>query len=271
VEAYWDNGLSKQRIVANLVRKDLLAPHLESLIKLLGCGKQPNASSLSGAEPIEPPHAACWGPMLVARSLWREFGLENILDALAPKTLGVQKSGALPLADRVLVLVANRLCQEAILGIGGVRMLDALGFKQIRCYHMNEGHASLLTLELLDDESAKAGRKSIIHDDVNPVRRMCVFTTHTPVPAGHDQFPMELVVQVLGRRKIYDMKEVFCCEGVLNMTFLAANLSHYINGVAKRHGEISRHMFSRYVIDAITNGVHAGTWTPEPFRKLFDR
>jgi starch phosphorylase len=67
------------------------------------------------------------------------------------------------------------------------------------------------------------------------------------------------------------MKEVFCCEGVLNMTFLAANLSHYIIGVAKRHGEISRHMFSRYVIDAITNGVHAGTWTSQPFRELFDR
>jgi glycogen phosphorylase len=106
--------------------------------------------------------------------------------------------------------------------------------------------------------------KSIIHDDLDPVRRICVFTTHTPVPAGHDQFPMELVARVLGRREIYDMKEVFCCEGVLNMTFLAANLSHYINGVAKRHGEISRHMFSRYVIDAITNGVHAGTSSPFP-------
>src|SRR6516164_213762 len=117
---------------------------------------------------------------------------------------------------------------------------------------MNEGHASLLTLELLNDRATKASRKAITHDDLDPVRRMCVFTTHTPVPAGHDQFPMGLVAQVLGRREIYDMKEVFCCEGVLNMTFLAANLSHYINGVAKRHGEISRHMISRYVIDAIT-------------------
>jgi starch phosphorylase len=127
------------------------------------------------------------------------------------------------------------------LGIGGVRTLNALGFEELQRYHMNEGHASLLTLELLDD-------KAITHDDLDPVRRMCVFTTHTPVPAGHDHFPMELVTQVLGRREIYDMKEVFCCEGVLNMTFLAANLSHYINGVAKRHGEVSRQMFSRYVI-----------------------
>ena len=99
---------------------------------------------------------------------------------------------------------------------------------------------------------------------------MRVHHTYT-LPAGHDQFLMELVAQVLGRRDIYDMKEVFCCEWVLNMTFLAANLSHYINGVAKRHGEISRNMFSRYVIDAITNGVHAGTWTSQPFRELFDR
>src|SRR5260370_2716774 len=150
-------------------------------------------------------------------------------------------------------------------------MLEALGLKKIQRYHMNEGHASLLTLELLDGEARKAGRSVITHDDLDPVRRLCVFTTHTPVPAGHDKFPKELVAQVLGRREIYDMKEVFCCEGILNMTYLAANLSHYINGVAKLHGEISRLMFSRYVIDAITNGVHAGTWTATPFQELFDR
>jgi hypothetical protein len=108
VEAYWENGRSKQRIVANLGRKDLLAPHLESLIELLGGGKKMKASS---AERIEATLAACWGPMLVARWLWRELGLENILDGLAPKTNRVQKAGRLPLADRVLVLVANRLCR----------------------------------------------------------------------------------------------------------------------------------------------------------------
>lgn len=111
VEAYWDNGRSKQRVVANLGRKDLLAPHLESLIKLLGSAKRSKASSPADAEPIEPTHAACWGPMLVARSLWRELGLENIVDTLAPKKLRMQKSAGLPLADRVLVLVANRLCR----------------------------------------------------------------------------------------------------------------------------------------------------------------
>ena|SRR5712664_3837394 len=90
VEAYWENGRSKQRIVANLGRKDLLAPHLESLIELLGGGKKTKASS---AERIEATLAACWGPMLVARWLWRELGLENILDGLAPKTNRVQKAG----------------------------------------------------------------------------------------------------------------------------------------------------------------------------------
>jgi len=111
VEAYWENGRSKQRIIANLGRKDLLAPHLESLIELLGGGKKAKSSSLSCGEHIEATLAACWGPMLVARSLWREFGLESILDGLAPKTNSVQKGGRLPLADRVLVLVANRLCR----------------------------------------------------------------------------------------------------------------------------------------------------------------
>jgi hypothetical protein len=111
VEAYWENGQSKQRVVANLGRKDQLAPHLQSLIELLSGGKKTKASSPSRAQPIEATQAACWGPMLVARWLWRELGLESILDGLAPKTNGVQKAGRLPLADRVLVLVANRLCR----------------------------------------------------------------------------------------------------------------------------------------------------------------
>ena len=88
-----------------------LAPHLESLVALLGGGKKAKAKSLSCDEHIEATVAACWGPMLVARSLWREFGLESILDGLGPKTNSVQKAGRLPLADRVLVLVANRLCR----------------------------------------------------------------------------------------------------------------------------------------------------------------
>src|SRR6266478_38942 len=111
VEAHWENGRSKQRVIANLGRKDLLAPHLESLIELLGVGKRTKGSSATCIERIEATLAACWGPMLVARWLWRELGLENILDGLVPKTNRVQKAGRLPFADRVLVLVANRLCR----------------------------------------------------------------------------------------------------------------------------------------------------------------
>jgi glycogen phosphorylase len=164
-----------------------------------------------------------------------------------------------------------RLCQEVILGIGGVRMLRALGYDALDRFHMNEGHAGLLVLELLDEAARKANRKAIADEDIESVRKQCVFTTHTPVPTGHDKFAMDLVVRVLGRREVYDRKDVFCCEGGLNMTYLALNLSHYVNGVAKKHGQISQAMFSRYVIDAITNGVHAATWVSNVFATLYDR
>jgi len=170
-----------------------------------------------------------------------------------------------------------RLCQEVILGIGGVRMLRALGYHEVQRFHMNEGHAALLALELLDERAGWFKRDQFNHEDVEAIRPQCVFTTHTPVPAGHDQFSLELVGRVLGRREMFEMKEVFCCEDRLNMTFLALNLSHYVNGVAKRHGEVSRHLLQpkdanhHYQIDHITNGVHAATWTSAPFRALFDR
>jgi starch phosphorylase len=164
-----------------------------------------------------------------------------------------------------------RICQEIILGIGGVRMLRALGHDQLVRFHMNEGHASLLALELLDEVAAAAGRAHFNHDDVEAVRRMCVFTTHTPVPAGHDKFPLEMVTAALGRSEMTEMREVFCCEGELNMTYLALNLSHYINGVAKKHSEISQRIFAGYKIEDITNGVHVRTWTSRPFQNLYDR
>ncbi len=164
-----------------------------------------------------------------------------------------------------------RFCQEVVLGIGGVRMLRALGFNAVQRYHMNEGHAALLALELLDTNAAAAGRPRFTREDVEQVRAQCVFTTHTPVPAGHDKFPLDLAARVLGRADFHEHHDVFCCEGVLNLTYLALNLSHYHNGVARSHGEVSQLMFPRYVIDAITNGVHAATWTSEPFQQLFDR
>jgi len=165
-----------------------------------------------------------------------------------------------------------RLCQEAILGLGGVRMLRALGYDGLTRFHMNEGHAALLTVELLEEAARAAGRDTVVEADIEPVRSQCVFTTHTPVPAGHDQFPLDLVWQVLGRHEpLGNWRDAIAPEGRLNMTYLALNLSHYVNGVAKRHGEVSRLMFARYTIDSITNGIHAATWASEPFQHLFDR
>jgi starch phosphorylase len=187
-----------------------------------------------------------------------------------------------------------RLSQEVLLGIGGVRMLRALGHTELMRYHMNEGHAALLTIELLDEECQQAGRPSINGDDIEKVRSKCVFTTHTPVPAGHDKFPVEyltrlfpdqnrlfdqndessvdLIKSILQVEQSYaDLQEAAKRGASLNMTYLALGLSNYVNGVAKLHGAVSRKMFPNVPIEAITNGVHAATWASPSFRDLFDR
>ena len=164
-----------------------------------------------------------------------------------------------------------RLCQEIILGIGGVRMLRALKYNQIDRFHMNEGHAGFLTLELLKEQCEAAGRDSISEEDIEVVRSKCVFTTHTPVPVGQDKFPMEEVKKLLNNHPCLQVSDLITHDGALNMTYLALTLSHYVNGVAKKHGEISSHMYAPYRIDSITNGVHVTTWTSQPFRDLFDK
>jgi len=166
---------------------------------------------------------------------------------------------------------AHRLAQEAVLGIGGVRMLRALGYSDIQRFHLNEGHSALLTSELVAERLRSGRRTTVTDDDCDAVRRLCVFTTHTPVSAALDRFPPELVEQVLGPTPLSQRWHQCCYEGVLNMTHLALHFSHYINGVAMRHGEVSRRMFNGYVIDAITNGVHAATWVSPSFAALFDR
>ncbi len=164
-----------------------------------------------------------------------------------------------------------RLCQEVILGIGGLRMLRELGYKHIERFHMNEGHAAFLALELLEEHLRDEGRAFITPEDLEAVRRHCVFTTHTTVPAGHDKFPVDMVINALGHKGILAHKAICESEGILNMTFLALNLSRYVNGVARRHAEVAGRMFAQYTIDSITNGVHAATWTSRPFQELFDR
>ncbi len=159
-----------------------------------------------------------------------------------------------------------RLAQEIVLGVGGVRMLRALGYSGVERFHLNEGHAALLALELLREKAVgDAGW------DFQAVRRHCVFTTHTPVSAGHDQFSYDLVRRLLGESVPLDVVQMLGGAERLNMTLLAMNLSQYVNGVAKKHGEVSQAMFPGHAIDSVTNGVHSRFWTCESVAKLFDR
>jgi starch phosphorylase len=159
-----------------------------------------------------------------------------------------------------------RLAQEIILGIGGVRMLRALGYTQLDRFHMNEGHASLLTLELLRER----GNPATAEWDYNSVRSQCVFTTHTPVAAGHDRFSYDMVQRMVSEVVPSEVTQMLGGKEQLNMTLLGLNLSHYVNGVAKRHKEISQELFPGYTIDSVTNGVHSSTWTCESFTSLYD-
>jgi starch phosphorylase len=153
-----------------------------------------------------------------------------------------------------------RLKQEIVLGIGGVKMLEAACFN-VGKYHMNEGHSSLLTLELLRNNGK----------EVDNVRDLCIFTTHTPVAAGHDKFSYDLVQRLLGDIIPLETLKALGGQDQLDMTRLALNTSKYVNGVAKRHKEFSLTLFPGYNISAITNGVHSFTWTCECFRRLYDR
>jgi starch phosphorylase len=168
--------------------------------------------------------------------------------------------------------IRYRFCQEIILGIGGVAVLQVLGYNDMQAYHMNEGHSSLLALALLELGRSKDSLCTVTDADREAIRNKCIFTTHTPVRAGHDQFPRNLVEQVLGTERTDGLEAADCfMDGTLNMTHLGLTCSRYINGVSMRHEEISRDMFPGYPINSITNGVHAVRWTSETFVRLYDR
>ncbi|MCW4018981.1 MAG: alpha-glucan family phosphorylase [Candidatus Bathyarchaeota archaeon] len=154
----------------------------------------------------------------------------------------------------------NRLKQELVLGIGGARMLDGLGYR-ISKYHMNEGHSALLTLELLQKFDM----------DIDRVREHCIFTTHTPVEAAFDKFPYDIVEDVVGKEFPVAIIKELGGDDFLNMTRLALNLSGFQNGVTKEHAKLSLKIFPHYAIHAITNGVHSQTWTSPSFHRLFDK
>lgn len=165
-----------------------------------------------------------------------------------------------------------RLKQEIVLGVGGVRMLQALGF-EIQHYHLNEGHSAMLGLELLRryfyrPEDVRPGEAPY---DFPRVRALCSFTTHTPVEAGHDRFEYTLVERVLGTAVDLATLKHLAGDENLNMTQLALSLSEFVNGVAKRHAEMSHEMFPGYQVHAITNGVHPFTWAADSFRQLYNR
>jgi starch phosphorylase len=163
-----------------------------------------------------------------------------------------------------------RLQQEIVLGMGGVRMVHALGYR-VNVYHMNEGHAALLTLGLLERQLGGGPLGAATETDMDQVRKKCVFTTHTPVPAGHDRFSTEQSIRILGGDRTARLEKLGCFrDGMLNMTLLALRFSRYANGVAMQHAKVSREMFPEFSIDSITNGVHAPTWVSESFQNLLD-
>ncbi|MHA1669362.1 MAG: alpha-glucan family phosphorylase [Promethearchaeota archaeon] len=154
----------------------------------------------------------------------------------------------------------NRIVQEQILGIGAVKLLKSQGYKNLKVYHLNEGHGSFSIVELFNNLG-----------DLEKVKESVVFTTHTPVPAGHDKFDQKLVDKVFKDRFPSEIRKLADDNGSLNMTFLGMNVSRYQNAVAKKHGEISRKMFPNIKIDYITNGIHLPFWVSKPIRKLFTK
>ncbi|QHN02427.1 alpha-glucan family phosphorylase [Granulicella sp. WH15] len=168
-----------------------------------------------------------------------------------------------------------RLCQETVLGIGGAELLAALGC-ELKVYHMNEGHASLLSLSLLETQvESRTGSKSLMaatEEDRLAVARRCVFTTHTPVPAGHDQFGLDQMYAVLGDERSKALERFGGLHNnLLNMTYVALRFSRWVNGVAMQHGKVSQAMFPDYHVESITNGVHAATWMAQPLQELLDK
>jgi starch phosphorylase len=156
-----------------------------------------------------------------------------------------------------------RLRQEILLGLGGVAMLERLGHADTRVFHMNEGHSSLLTVALL-----RRHRRG----GVEAVRRQCVFTTHTPVDAGHDRFPAALARRLLGDEALADARSLGGVDSRgLDMTRLGMGASRFVNAVSRRHGEVTRAMFPDVEVHTVTNGVHLASWAAPATAGLFDR
>ncbi len=168
---------------------------------------------------------------------------------------------------------AHRIAQEVILGVAGYEMLEVLGYTGIEKYHLNEGHGSFMILEMLSDTKIHSHKDVPIEQryDFASVRKKVVFTTHTPVEAGHDHFDPQLVKSIISHSVEQELIDYLLYDGQVNMTHIALNTCDYVNGVAKKHAEISRKMFPRHAISAITNGVHSKTWVSPHLAKVYDK
>lgn len=156
----------------------------------------------------------------------------------------------------------HRILQEAILGFAGIRALRNLGYKDFSTYHMNEGHCSFLTLELLNEFSG----------DEDEVRKRCHFTTHTPVPAGHDHFAADRVKRLIGDLLPENLNlPSMVLNSRVHMTELGLYFSRTANGVSELHGEVARDQFPTFKIGHVTNGVFHRFWVGKIFREVFDR
>jgi starch phosphorylase len=182
--------------------------------------------------------------------------------------------------------IEQRLRQEIVLGIGGIAMLNALGIKH-SVLHLNEGHPAFALLERIR-ERVEEGMS--LQDAVERVRATTIFTTHTPVPAGHDVFPFHLMDKYFSRcyPALGLNREGFLQLGIhpnepsagFNMTAMALRMSSYNNGVSKKHGEVTRRMWqplwpdrkeAEVPIGHITNGIHVPTWIEPKMELLFDK
>jgi len=154
----------------------------------------------------------------------------------------------------------TRLAQEGVLGFAGVRMLRELGYSDIETFHMNEGHAAFLTTELA---------KEMNFDD-EAVKKHCVFTTHTPIAAGHDHFGYKLVHSVMGEKVPWHIRRL-AGDKDLSMTHLALNMSKASNAVSKNHKEVCERMYPDHPFEFITNGIHLPTWIAPNLSALYDK
>ena len=155
----------------------------------------------------------------------------------------------------------HRILQEALLGFGGIKLLEELKYNNIETYHMNEGHASFIIMQLLRKFDGN-------HDEV---RKRCHFTTHTPVPAGHDEFAIDRCERLLDGLLWKELSEISSIQnGRLHMTELGLHFSRSANGVSQLHGKVAQDQFPQYKIGHITNGVYHPYWAGKDFREVFD-